>query len=380
MALTGLYREDLPPTAPVAPRSGNTAHRVVSVLAVAGMAAAILVGAPGIARAVTPSSTVSTPTPSVRVNALGDIAFVSAVARLGAAMGYPATVAGVASLTRNADLTIANLETPLSSRGKAVPGKTFTFRSNPKSLTALTSAGIDLVALGNNHARDYGSAALADTFANLNRAGIGFAGAGPNRAAAFSPTYAQANGATVAFLSFSQIGPSNFLATSNSYGTAYTVNLTAVRRAVADAAKHADYVVVSFHWGVEKSTKPTSKQIQFGRAAIDAGADAVLSHHPHVIQGVEYYRNGLIAYSLGNFVFSPGSAAGRDTYVLGFELTPAGVRSATATPCYIKSTGATVRATGTAAKRIVGSIAATSRGRGSTARIGAANASVTLTP
>ena len=326
---------------------------------------------PAVAAARVPASESATPTPSITVAAVGDVAFVSSVSRLITAKGATAPILGVKSLTSSADLTIANLETAISTRGKAVAGKTFTFRSSPSSLAALTGAGVDVVSLANNHVKDFGSTALNDTVRYLDSAGILHAGAGKNSTAAFAPTYAQVNGATVAYLAFSQIGPSNFLAGSATPGTAYTLNLGLVKRAVAAAATHADYVVVSFHWGVERSYSPTARQVQFGRAAIDAGADAVLSHHPHVLQGIEYYKSGVIAYSLGNFVFSPGSSAGRDTMVLHLELTPSGVGQATAYPCYIKTTGATVRATGATAKRILGVVRSTSKARGSIVSVAA---------
>jgi poly-gamma-glutamate synthesis protein (capsule biosynthesis protein) len=295
--------------------------------------------------------------------------FSSSVANLVARRGPNAPFSAVRGYLTGADVTVGNLETPLSRRGRAVPGKTFTFRGNPIVTRGLVWAGFDLIGQGNNHARDYGSLALRDTLANLDRAGLAHAGAGVNRSAAFRPAIIERNGAKIAYLSYSQIGPSNFAATSRSAGTAYTTSLTGVRSQIASAKKQADYVIVSFHWGVEKSYKPSSAQVRFGRAAIDAGADAVLSHHPHVIQGVEYYRDGVIAYSLGNFVFSPGSTAGHDTMILSLQLSPSGVSDVQARAAFIDGSGRPTIARGANARRITGIIARTSRGRGTKATV-----------
>lgn len=307
---------------------------------------------------------VSSRPPTVTVTAVGDLLFDSAPKRLIQRSGGKAPFSRVASHLVGADVTIGNLECPLSNRGSPVPGKTFTFQGDPRAVSGLKWAGFDLLALGNNHARDYGAVALSDTFANLRAADIAYAGAGRDKERAWRPAVITRGGARIAFLSFSQISPSSFAATSSRSGTAYTFDSSAVKRAIRSASATADYVVVSFHWGVEKTFSPTAKQVRDGRAAIDAGADLVLSHHPHRIQGVEYYRGRLIAYSLGNFVFSPGTAGGRDTMILHVTLGPNGVSKATAEPVYIGDYGRPSIATGSSAQRILGIIRRTSRERG----------------
>lgn len=316
----------------------------------------------------------------ITVNAVGDIAFVSSVDRLMASRGAAAQVDDVADYLGSADLTIANLETALSDRGAPEPGKTFTFRSDPdRSAEALRHAGIDVVSLANNHTRDWGDDGLIDTFDVLDNNDIVWAGAGRNAEEAFRPAIVQLNGAKVAYLAYSQIGPADFVATDRRSGAAYSVDLRLMKRAVSRAAQSADYVVVSFHWGTEKDYSPTDRQVLFGRAAIDAGADAVLAHHPHVVQGVEFYGSGMIAYSLGNFVFSPGSSAGRDSMVLSFTLGPEGTSQATARAVYLQPDGATTFARDSAARRITSLIAETSTGRGTDALIEPNGHTVTLT-
>lgn len=336
------------------PRSSRT--RSIFIMATS-LALLAFFAAPALAE------TTETPAP-VTVTAVGDMSFDSSVGSLVSRRGPNAPFAAVRGALTGADVTVGNLECALSRRGSPVPGKAFTFRGSPVAARGLSWAGFDFIAQGNNHARDWGSTALKDTFRNLDTAGIAHAGAGVNRAAAFKPAIIERNGATIAYLSFSQIGPSNFAATGSNPGTAYTMNLGQVKSAVASAHKQADYVIVSFHWGVEKSTKPNSTQVRFGRGAIDSGADLVLSHHPHVIQGVEYYKGKLIAYSLGNFVFSPGSPQGHDTMILSMTMSPTGVSSVSARPAFIDGNGRPTLASGSNAKRILRAIQTTSRGRG----------------
>lgn len=301
---------------------------------------------------------------SITVAAVGDMCFASSPGRLIASSGPRAPFGYVATKLRDTDVTVGNLECALSRRGTPVPGKTYTFRGSPRAVEGMKWAGFDFLALGNNHARDYGATALMDTIANLKGAKLAYAGAGANRTAAWKPAIITRDGAKIAFLSFSQIGPSNFAAGSSRPGTAYTMNLAQVRQAISAAHGQADYVIVSFHWGIERQYTPTSTQVQFGRSAVNAGADLVLSHHPHVIEGVEYYKGKLIAYSLGNFVFSPGSTIGHDTMILRVRIGPKGVLSANATPYMIDDAGRPRPVTGANRRRILGIIGRTSRGRG----------------
>jgi len=309
--------------------------------------------------------------PAITVTAVGDMMFDSAPKRLIRATGGStpgrAPFTSVAANLRAADVTIGNLECALSWRGRRWPGKTFTFQGDPRAIQGLTWAGFDFIAQGNNHARDYGDTALRDTFATLDRARIAHAGAGVNRAAAWKPAVITRRGARIAYLSFSQIGPSAFAATSSHPGTAYTMDSRSVNNAIRAAHKLADYVIVSFHWGIEKQYSPTTRQVRDGRAAIDAGADMVLSHHPHVIEGVELYRGRLIAYSLGNFVFSPGSMAGRDSMILHARLGPKGVTNVSVDPVYIGYNGRPVLQRGSAARRILNVARSTSIKRGTKA-------------
>ena len=264
---------------------------------------------------------------TITVSAVGDMIFDRNVKALIASQGGGAPLAKVASRLKRADVTVGNLESNLSRSGSPMPGKDVTFRGDPRGIVGLKASGFDFVALGNNHVLDYGSTSLRDTLAALDRAGIRHAGAGMNRTAAWKPAVVTRDGATIAFLSFSHILPAGFVATSSHAGLAAgRGNMNAVASAIKAAQKRYDYVIVSFHWGIEYKDYANADQVRDARRAVDAGADMVLSHHPHVIQGVEFYKGKLIAYSLGDFVFDHYSRKTGEAFILDAKLGPSGIR------------------------------------------------------
>jgi poly-gamma-glutamate capsule biosynthesis protein CapA/YwtB (metallophosphatase superfamily) len=245
------------------------------------------------------------PTPAPRdltIAAVGDIMLGGTATPELARFGYDYPFERVAPFLRKADLTFGNLEGPLTDRGQA-HRKQYVFRSPPDLVApALARAGFDVVSLANNHSMDYGIEGLRDTMQALARVGIAHAGAGGNLAVARQPAYLDADGRHAAVLAYSLTFPEEFWAGDTRPGTAFG-HEDQVRADVAAARKKAETVIVSFHWGQEGSTELRDYQRKLGHAAIDAGAAAVIGHHPHVLQGVERYRNGVILYSLGNFVF-----------------------------------------------------------------------------
>jgi poly-gamma-glutamate capsule biosynthesis protein CapA/YwtB (metallophosphatase superfamily) len=205
-----------------------------------------------------------------------------------------------------ADVVIGNLESAISTRGKAVENKKFTLRAGPLAAKALNEGTIRVVTLANNHSMDFGPLALKDTLAILDEHGILYTGAGMDLDDARSPALLKIKGKTVAFLSYSLTFPLEFFASANRPGTAPGY-AEYVKADIEKVRPMADIVVVSFHWGAELMTAAKDYQIELGRRAIDWGADVVLGHHPHVLQELEVYRGRLIAYSLGNFVFGSES-------------------------------------------------------------------------
>ncbi len=229
-------------------------------------------------------------------------------------------------ILESADLAIANLEAPFTARGEAVKDKPFTFRVPPKHAVGLKESGFDVLHLANNHILDFGPDGLFDTITTLDSLALAHIGAGENTAAAFAPVILEREGLDgkklrLGFLGFSMTHPEEFYAGKNKPGTAFPFYERYIA-ALDSLAPKVDIMVVSFHWGAEKMVTPKAYQIETAHLAIDHGADIVLGHHPHVLQGVELYRPrpearyGLIAYSLGNFAFGSYSYSSRTSMIL----------------------------------------------------------------
>ncbi len=316
-----------------------------------------------------PTATVQ-PSPTapatITIVAVGDLLFDSRPRRMIDAKGPAAPLAKVASRLSRADLTIANLESTLSNRGAPVLGKpaSLIFNGNPKGALTLASAGIDVVSNANNHAMDHGRIALADTIAALDKVGIKHAGAGMNTTQAWAPAYLVVKGRRVAYVAATQVVPSYFLPSATRAGVANGHDMKRLVATVKAARKKADIVIVSVHWGIERSYTANAGQKHDARALIDAGADLVLSHHPHVLQGIDTYKGKLIAYSLGNFLFPYKSASGRESFILGFEYGRKGVANITAVPVYLGAWGEPIVQTGARARTILGRLAAASKPMG----------------
>lgn len=198
--------------------------------------------------------------------------------------------------------------------------KQYTFRGSPAALRAATTqAGFDVLDLANNHSGDYGRDALLDTLRNVRANGVAAIGAGSTETAAYRPAIVERLGLKVAFVGFNEILPPEFRATGSRPGAAWSTP-EAVRRTVRRAARDADVVVAAFHWGIERDTRPSGRQLELARIALDAGATAVIGAHPHVLQPVVRSGRRIVAYSLGNFVFPANSSLTDRTGILELRL------------------------------------------------------------
>jgi poly-gamma-glutamate capsule biosynthesis protein CapA/YwtB (metallophosphatase superfamily) len=207
----------------------------------------------------------------------------------------------IASTTRVADILVGNLESPISTRGTD-QGNPYPFRADPMIIPGLQFAGFDVLTLANNHILDWGREALSDTVSRLNDASIRVSGAGRNESEANTPAIVQSKGMTFAIFSYTNLNSKSFFATGNSAGTS-RFDEREIVTAVQNAKKEGKVVIVSMHWGDEYRSRANVAQQKLGKTFIDAGADIVVGHHPHVAEEVERYGNGWIAYSLGNFIF-----------------------------------------------------------------------------
>jgi len=216
----------------------------------------------------------------------------------------------IAEELRRADFVFGNLEGPISDKGQKV-GSIYSFRADPKAVEGLKYAGFDILSVANNHIFDYGREALEDTFKRLKEAGIEYVGGGFDEKEAYSPLIKEINGTKIGFLAYTNLGPEAWEATEGKSGIAWIdeKNLEKIKKGIEAAKQKSDVLIVSLHSGEEYAANPTSFQTSFARFAIDTGADLVVGHHPHVVQKIERYKDGWIAYSLGNFVFDQNFSA-----------------------------------------------------------------------
>jgi poly-gamma-glutamate capsule biosynthesis protein CapA/YwtB (metallophosphatase superfamily) len=178
------------------------------------------------------------------------------------------------------------------------------FTGPPVGADALVRAGFSVVSTANNHAWDYGKTALFETMDNLERVGLPYAGTGRDRAAAYRPTILDREGFRLGVIAVTDIWNQGALSTHP--GAEYVAEADEQRLADAVRALRAEpgiaAVVVSYHGGSEYIDEPLQRTKRILRAAIEAGADAVIGHHPHVVQGVEWVGGRPIFYSLGNLL------------------------------------------------------------------------------
>lgn len=208
---------------------------------------------------------------------------------------------------RTADARFANLECVLSDWGEPWPGKRFVFRSDSKNVAVLLAAQLTAVSLANNHVLDFGDVALRQTLELLAAAGIGYAGAGRNLSEAMQPATVRVGEYRCAFLAVTDNEP-DWEATTSEVGIFFVPCDLADERfqrlleLVKMTAMEHDLVIVSYHWGPNWGERPLPEHVRVGHALIQAGARIVYGHSAHITRAVEFYGDGVILYSCGDFI------------------------------------------------------------------------------
>jgi poly-gamma-glutamate capsule biosynthesis protein CapA/YwtB (metallophosphatase superfamily) len=232
--------------------------------------------------------------------------------------------------------------------------------------------------MANNHAMDYHAPALLDCLRRLKAVHVRVVGAGATAAAAHAPAiFRTKSGLRVAFLGYSDILPAGYVAGSGPGIAAARTNMARVKADIRAAKRRADIVVVAFHWGVQLRQTPTAEQLSEAHAAINAGADLVMSHHPHVLEGLQAYHGGLICYSFGNLVFSHSSRLTGETILLRMVISKTTIR-ATLIPVYASATGVPSLVRGSAAQRILTRMRSLSARLGTIVRVSGIRATVVV--
>lgn len=235
--------------------------------------------------------------------------------------GYNYFLENVKAIFEGDDLTIVNLEGPLTRSGTPVE-KEFVFRGDPEYVKILTSSSVEVVNLANNHTKDYGEAGYRETKEVLQAAGVGFFGEE-------TVFYETIKDMRIGIIGMKGWSSDKWVKDS-------------LKRLIEEAKVQADLIIVMFHWGVEGSNYPVQIQKDLAKYAIDEGVHLVVGSHPHVIQGIETYQNRNIVYSLGNFCFGGNrNPSDKDTFIYQetFELTDLGILSVETQviPCSISS-------------------------------------------
>lgn len=245
----------------------------------------------------------------------------------------------VVPLLAAADLAVVNVETAVGVEGSPAPDKQYTFQAPPELWTALVASGVDVVSLANNHTLDFGVEGLEETIAGARAAGLAVVGAGADAEEAYAPVVLDVRGRSVAVVGLSRVLPViEWAATDERPGLASAYDDEAAVAAVEAAALRADHVVAAVHWGRESEDCPDEHQRRLARALVDAGADVVAGHHPHVLQGIAQEDGTVVAYSLGNFMWYSKGGLSAQTGVLTTTLDEVGA-TGTFTPAVIGPDG-----------------------------------------
>ncbi|YCK33057.1 CapA family protein [Actinomadura sp. ATCC 39365] len=273
-------------------------------------------------------------------------------------LANPGTALGpIANVLRKADLTMVNLETAITTAGTPAPGKQFTFRAPATAFSALKAAGVDVASMANNHGMDYMESGLADSLAAIKRSRFPIVGIGANAAQAYKPFRKTVNGNRVAIIGATQVLDAEFIqswtATADKGGLASAKDEASLLKAVRQARKNSDTVIVHLHWGTEMQKCPNEAQRSLAPKLVAAGADVVVGGHAHILLGAGYLDNAYVSYGMGNFVFynsTPGTT-GR-TGVLTLTINGRKVLKDQWTPATIQG-GIPVPMTGTARTQAV---------------------------
>ena len=212
----------------------------------------------------------------------------------------------IVDIMTKSDFMVVNSEFAVSRRGKPMEGKKYTFLAKPERLNIYHEMGVDLALLANNHVYDYGEEAFLDMFDAFDKAGIPYIGAGHNLEEAMKPYNVVINGYKFAILNGSRAEKYRLTpgATDTTPGIFLCYDTANMVNAIKKAKEENDFVIAVIHFGRELDHALEKEQVASARLYIDSGADMVVGHHAHVLQGVEFYKDKPIIYNLGNFIFN----------------------------------------------------------------------------
>ena len=272
---------------------------------------------------------------SLRITAVGDIL-------LGRGVGsrlknenkdfiYP--FLEVADILKKGDIVFGNLEEPITASTRSLvgikQGGKYVLKNDVEAMEGLKYAGFNLFSLANNHILDYYEQGLYDTISILDENGIAYSGAGKNMEEARKPAIVEKKNVKIGLLSYTDMSevtykgnpPLMFIAGKDKAGVApRPVKFNDFIKSDIEAVRdEVDILMVSLHWGVEESFEVLKSQREFAYSLIDSGVDVVLGHHPHQFQGIEFYKDKPIFYSLGNFIFDQNDPENQEAFIINMD-------------------------------------------------------------
>lgn len=301
----------------------------------------------------TPAGAAHEPAGTITLAFAGDVHFTERTANR---LGVDPALGPLSKALGDADFSMVNLETAITTRGTPQPKK-YHFRTSPDALGALRRSGIDAVTMANNHAVDYGPQGLADSLAAQRDSPIPVVGIGPDATAAYRPYVTTVNGVRLAVVGASQVQDYTnqaFRAGPGRAGIASALDRPRLLAAVRDARKRADVVVVYLHWGTEGQNCPGPEQKSIAADLSEAGATAVVGTHAHVMLGSGMLGPTYVAYGFGNFLWYGSSPYPHSdqTGVTTLTVTGGKVTKAVFTPALVDGHGVPEPQTGSAGRAI----------------------------
>ena len=315
--------------------SGKTVSIIIAVLAV------IVFGAGIVGNALNKNATSSVSEYDggklVKGTVVGDMMLGRSITNKGSKNNYKNMFSGVSDLWKDSDYVAGNLECVLLDNASDYEknDKEIHINAETKTANVLKENGFTLVSLANNHLADFKAKGVVNTLDTLDKVGLKHVGAGRNLTEAAEYDIQEINGVKIATIAVSDIIPKDFAARDSKAGILTTKTLK-YYQAVKDDSEKADLVIANIHWGVEYGMTETEAQQQLARNLINWGVDVVIGSHPHVLQPVEKYGDGIIFYSMGNFVFDQGWSRTKDSMVLNYYVDENGNCSFEITPIRIK--------------------------------------------
>lgn len=264
-------------------------------------------------------------TPPLRIVAVGDLSFNGRYQALLHTNRGQHVLAAVTPHWQSADLRLGNLEAPLTTAPRAVPCK-LALRAPAAAVDVLCAAGFDVLSLANNHAMDFGPDGLSDTLNQLHASGRATVGAGAEEALARAPLVLHRRGQRIGLLAWCAVTQKSPLFAGPCTPGVAELRLETCLRDVRALRAQVDWLIIQVHWGQELAELPSPEQRCWARQMVEAGADLILGHHPHVWQPMEHMDGVPVFYSLGNFVFSDmfwrGQTPRGDAFVSRYRLHP----------------------------------------------------------